>query len=83
MTLVTIAAMEWPEIPRWNQMFRPTIEALRAPGGSGTIQEVNEKAIELEGYTDDQLAVPHGGGEKSEIEYRLAWARTNLKNWAP
>lgn len=46
-----------PEIPKWNQMFRPTIEALRALGGSGTIQEINEKAIELEGYTDEQLAV--------------------------
>jgi len=72
--------MGLPEIPKWNQMFRPTIEALRALGGSGTIQEINEKAIELEGYTGDQLAVLHGDGEKSEIEYRLAWARTNLKN---
>jgi len=61
-------------------MFRPTIEALRALGGSGTFQEVNEKVIDLEGYTDEQLAVLHGDGEKSEIEYRLAWARTNLKN---
>lgn len=69
-----------PEIPKWNQMFRPTVESLRALGGSGTIQEVNEKAIELEGYTDEQLAVLHGKDEKSEIEYRLAWARTNLKN---
>lgn len=42
--------------------------------------KTNEKAIELEGYTDDQLAVLHGDGEKSEIEYRLAWARKNLKN---
>ena len=61
-------------------MFGPTIKALRALGGSGAIQEINEKAIELEGYTDDQLAVMHGHGEQSEIEYRLAWARTNLKN---
>jgi len=61
-------------------MFGPTIKTLRALGGSGAIQEINEKAIELEGYTDDQLAVMHGHGEKSEIEYRLAWARTNLKN---
>ncbi|MEA2686470.1 MAG: hypothetical protein QOE93_1665, partial [Actinomycetota bacterium] len=61
-------------------MFGPTIEALRALGGSGAIQEINEKVIELEGYTDEQLAVMHGHGEKSEIEYRLAWARTNLKN---
>jgi len=40
-------------------MFGPTIEALRALGGSGAIQEINEKVIELEGYTDEQLAVMH------------------------
>jgi len=36
-------------------MFGPTIEALRALGGSGAIQEINEKVIELQGYTDEQL----------------------------
>ena len=45
-------AVVWPEIPKWNQMFGPTIKALQALGGSGAIQEINEKAIELEGYTD-------------------------------
>jgi len=45
----------WPEVSKWNQMFGPTIEALRALGGSGAIQEINEKVIELQGYTDEQL----------------------------
>jgi restriction system protein len=67
-------------IPKWNEMFGPTISALIALGGSGTIQEINETAIEQQAYSDAQLAVMHGDGEKSEIEYRLAWARTNLKN---
>ncbi len=58
----------------------PTIKALETLGGSGAIQEINEKAIELKGYTDDQLAVMHGHGEKSEIEYRLAWARTRWRD---
>jgi restriction system protein len=72
--------MEPPAIPKWNQMFGPTIEGLRALGGSGTIQEINDKVVEQQGYTDEQQAVMHGDGEKSEIEYRLSWARTNLKN---
>lgn len=67
-------------IPKWNELFGPTIRALKALGGSATIQEIDEKVLELEGFTDDQLAVPHGDSGKSEIEYRLAWARTNLKN---
>ncbi len=28
---------------------------------------------------DDVLAVPHGDGSQSEVEYRIAWARTFLK----
>ncbi len=67
-------------IPQWNQLFGPTIEALKILGGSGTIQEIVDKVIEHERFSEDQLAVPHGDSSKSEIEYRLAWARTNLKN---
>lgn len=67
-------------IPKWNEMFGPTIRGLIELGGSGTIQEINETVIEQEGYSEEQLTVLHGDGEKTEIEYRLAWARTNLKN---
>ena len=31
------------------------------------------------GFTEEQQAVPHGDRPGSEIEYRLAWARTYLK----
>lgn len=67
-------------IPKWNQLFGPTIEALKALGGSGTIREIVDKVVEQQQFSEDQLSVPHGDSEKSEIEYRLAWARTNLKN---
>jgi restriction system protein len=30
-------------------------------------------------YTEDQQAVLHKDGPSTEIEYRLAWARTYLK----
>jgi restriction system protein len=35
--------------------------------------------VELEGFTEEQQAVPHGDGPQSQIEYRLAWARSYLK----
>lgn len=72
--------MSGVEIPKWNEMFGPTIEALKVLGGSGTIQEINSTAIEQQGYSDEQQAVMHGDGNQTELEYRLAWARTNLKN---
>jgi restriction system protein len=58
----------------------PTLLALRALGDSGTVQEINEKASEIAGFNDDQLAVLHNDGPQSEIHYRMAWARSYLKD---
>ena len=66
-------------IPSYKDLLWPTLRAVREIGDSGTIEEIVEKVIELEGFTEEQQAVPHGDGPTSEIEYRLAWARTYLK----
>ncbi len=57
----------------------PTIEALRAIGGSGSIQEIAEKVVESSRFSEEQQNMLHGKGPQTEIEYRLAWARTYLK----
>jgi len=51
----------------------------REIGGSGTIGEIDNKVIELAGLTEDQQAVLHGNGPRTEIQYQLAWSRTYLK----
>ena len=66
-------------IPSYKELLWPTLRAVREIGDSGTIEEIVEKVIELEEFTEEQQAVPHGDGPASEIEYRLAWARTYLK----
>jgi restriction system protein len=66
-------------IPSYSDLLWPTLRAVREIGDSGTIEEIVEKVIELEGFTEEQQAVPHGEGPRTEIEYRLAWARTYLK----
>lgn len=48
-------------------------------GGSATIDEMNEHVVEAENFTEPQQAVLHNEGPRTEIEYRLAWARTYLK----
>jgi restriction system protein len=68
-----------PEIPRWKSLLWPTLEAVKALGGSGSIQEIETKVAELIGATEAQQAVPHGEGRYTEINYRLAWCRTYLK----
>lgn len=52
---------------------------MRSLGHSAKIEEIDEKVIEQEGLTEEQVAVLHQDGPRSEIEYRLAWARTYLK----
>jgi restriction system protein len=52
---------------------------MRGLGNTATIDELNEAVIAGETFTDEQLAVLHKDGPRSEIEYRLAWARTYLK----
>ncbi|HEV2997514.1 MAG TPA: restriction endonuclease [Solirubrobacteraceae bacterium] len=66
-------------IPSYKDLLWPTLRAVREIGDSGTIEEIVEKVIELEGFTEDQQAVLHGEGPRTKIEYRLAWARTYLK----
>jgi restriction system protein len=67
------------QIPSYFDLLWPTLRAVREIGDSGTIEEIVEKAIELEGFTEAVQSVPHGAGPRSEVEYRLAWARTYLK----
>jgi restriction system protein len=68
-----------PSVPTHADLMWPTIKAIRALGGSGSISEIVEKVVELEGFTEEQQAVPHGDGPQGQIEYRLAWSRTYLK----
>ena len=68
----------------YDQLMNPTLQALQALGGSGTIEEINNKVTEIVELTDEQLEVLHDPerGSQTEIEYRLAWSRTYLKKYA-
>ncbi len=67
------------QIPSYKDLLWPTLCAVRAMGDSGTIEEIVEKVTEMEGFSEQQQSLVHGDGPNSEIEYRLAWARTYLK----
>jgi restriction system protein len=71
--------MTQPSLPAYNELLWPTIVAVRKLGGSASIDEIVETVIDQEGFTDEQQQVLHGDGPQTEIEYRLAWARTYLK----
>lgn len=64
-------------------MMVPLFTALRELGGSASIAEIDEKVGELLELPEEVLDIPHNP-EKSnatEFQYRLAWARTYLKQY--
>lgn len=75
--------MTQPEIPTFDKLMNPVIQALKQLGGSGTIEEINNRVFEIAGLSDEQLEVLHDSekGSQTEVEYRLAWARTYLKKY--
>ena len=66
-------------VPPHHEMMPEIYQALQALGGSGTIKEIDEKTIELLHLPQEILDIAHVNSNKSEIEYRLAWARTYMK----
>ena len=69
--------------PTYDRLMNPTIQALQALGGSGTIEEIYVKVTEILNLSDAQLEALHNParGSQTEVEYRLAWARTYLKKY--
>ena len=66
-------------VPPYTDMLWPTLQAAIALGGSASIAELDAAVIDRERFSADQQDVLHGGGPQTEIQYRLAWARTYLK----
>lgn len=63
----------------FDQLMWPTLQAIRALGGSATNAEILSTVIASENISDAVLSMQHKDTNQSEIEYRLAWARTYLK----
>jgi restriction system protein len=67
------------KVSQYNEFHWPVIRALKETGGSASIAEMYERVVADMKLGEEVLAVPHGDGTTSEVEYRLAWARTYLK----
>jgi restriction system protein len=69
-------------IPVVSDFFRPVVRSLRDLGGSGSVDEINQRTIDLMRLPEAITAIPQNpeNDTRSVVEYRLAWARTYLKN---
>lgn len=71
------------KMPTFYEFMNPTLEALERLGGSGTIDEIVEQVLQRLNLPDD-ITTPLHNPEKSsqtEVEYRMAWARSYLKKY--
>lgn len=66
-------------IPPYRAMLWQTVEALRALGGSGHIDEIAQQAIEIGGYSEAQQAVLMPNGRQSKLRFNVQWCLTSLK----
>ncbi len=66
-------------VPKYSDLLVPTLRAVIDIGGSGTIEEIVERVIQNEGFSEEQQSVAQGDTGRTALEYRLAWARSYLK----
>ena len=71
------------QIPSYELLMNPLLQALKQLGGSGSIEEIYEKVTEITRFPESVLNVPHDAekSNQTEVGYRLAWARTYLKKY--
>lgn len=67
------------KFPDLAGMMLATINALKAIGGSASIQELDEQIIEMEGISEEEQSFMMSNGRYRRLNYYLAWARTYLK----
>ncbi len=65
-------------VPAYTELFNPTLQAIKRLGDSASISELNEEVFRNLKLSEKDLSQPHDA-RQTEIEYRLAWARTYLK----
>lgn len=72
-------------IPQFKDMFALVIDALHSFGGAATIKEIDEYLetylISKKAISELEAQAPHNPDrpDRTELQYRLAWARTYLK----
>ncbi len=71
------------QLPTYDRLMNPVLQALRELGGSGSTDEIYERVAENLKLPETVLAVLHDPetSNMTEVQYRLAWSRTYLKKF--
>lgn len=69
------------EVPRYNELFNPVLDAIQSLGGSAQNNEITQQVIKKLGLSNQAAEQPHKDSTMTELEYRLTWSRTYLKQY--
>ena len=70
---------ESASVPKSTDLMDPTLDAIRALGGSASIEEIANRVIEDMNLPPQVVQVPRNDGRQTRLKYNLAWSRTYLK----
>jgi restriction system protein len=70
---------ELENFPTHIDLMWPTLQSLKALGGSGTIEEIFDKTVEIMRFPETLQNVRQQNSNSTKLEYRAAWARSYLK----
>jgi restriction system protein len=68
-----------PKLPKYENYVFPVLQAVKARGGSATIEEIEDAVAGFMRLPQELLEIPHGETGRTEFQYKLAWVRTYLK----
>jgi restriction system protein len=67
-------------VPNFDDLFNPLLQAIRELGGSASIQEQIDKVVTILNLSEKDVNEQHRGN-RTKLDYRLAWARNYLKRY--
>lgn len=65
---------------KYDDLFNPTLKALKRLGGSGAVNEILEEVAQIMNLTEEEINEIHREST-TKLAYRLAWARNYLKHY--
>lgn len=70
-----------PRVPRCKDLIIPVVKAIQELGGSASNNEIFDRVVRNLELPADVMDIMHKGRTNlSEVEYQMAWAKTNLSN---
>lgn len=69
-------------VPDRSELFQPVMDVIKDLGGSAVNSEIYDGVIRKLNISDEVADIPHSEGtSRTELDYRIAWAKTYLKNY--